>query len=47
MEKAYAVPFLHMSRFVVLSSRVRGWTISPSQMIYQDLADVWLAPAKK
>ena len=47
MEKAYAVPFLHMSRYVVLSSRVRGWTISPSQMIYQDLADVWLAPAKK
>lgn len=47
MTKAYAVPFLHMSRNVVLSSRVQGWTISPSQMIYQDLGDLWLSPAKK
>ena len=47
MAQAYAVPFLHMSRNVVLSSRVQGWTISPSQMIYQDLGDLWLSPAKK
>jgi peptide/nickel transport system substrate-binding protein len=47
MAQAYAVPFLHMSRNVVLSSRVQGWTISPSQMIYQDLGDLWLSSAKK
>ena len=47
MEKAYSVPVLYWNRIVLLNSRVRGWTISPSHMIYQDLADVWLAPAKK
>jgi peptide/nickel transport system substrate-binding protein len=47
MEKAYAVPLLYWNRIVVLNSRVQGWTISPTHMIYQDLADVWLAPAKK
>jgi peptide/nickel transport system substrate-binding protein len=47
MEKAYAVPLLYWNRIVVLNSRVQGWTISPTHMIYQDLADVWLAPARK
>jgi peptide/nickel transport system substrate-binding protein len=47
LEKAYAVPILYWNRIVVLNSRVHGWTISPTHMIYQDLADVWLAPAKK
>ena len=47
LEKAYAVPLLYWNRIVVLNSRVQGWTISPVHMIYQDLADVWLAPPKK
>jgi peptide/nickel transport system substrate-binding protein len=44
LEKAYAVPLLHWTRIVVHNSRVRGWTMSPLHMIYQDLGDVWLAP---
>jgi peptide/nickel transport system substrate-binding protein len=44
LEKAYAVPLLHWTRIVVHSSRLRGWTMSPLHMIYQDLGDVWLAP---
>jgi peptide/nickel transport system substrate-binding protein len=47
MEKAYAVPLLYWNRLVVMSSRVQGWTISPTHMIYQDLADIWLATEKK
>ena len=47
LEKAYAVPILFWKRIVVLSNRVQGWTMSPLHMTYQDLADVWLAPAKK
>jgi peptide/nickel transport system substrate-binding protein len=44
LEKAYAVPLLHWTRIVVHNSRLRGWTMSPLHMIYQDLGDVWLAP---
>ena len=47
MQKAYAVPILYWQRLAVLNSRVQGWTISPTHMIYQDLADVWLLPEKK
>jgi peptide/nickel transport system substrate-binding protein len=47
MEQAYAVPLLYWNRLVVMSRRVQGWTISPTHMIYQDLADVSLAPEKK
>ena len=44
LEKAYAVPLLHWNRIVVHNSRMRGWTMSPLHMVYQDLGDVWLAP---
>ena len=43
MEQAYCVPILWWHRIVVMNERVKGWTMSPSHMIYQDLADVWLA----
>ena len=45
MEQAYVVPLLWWYRIIATSPRVNGWTISPSHMIYQDLANVWLAPA--
>ena len=44
MEQAYTVPILWWFRIIVMNSRVNGWTISPSHMIYQDLASVWLTP---
>ena len=43
MEQAYSVPILWWHRIVVMNEAVKGWTMSPSHMIYQDLADVWLA----
>lgn len=43
MEQAYVVPILWWNRSVVLSSDVRGWEMTPSHYLNQDLADVWLA----
>ena len=43
MDQAYAVPLLWWQRIVVMNTKVRGWTMSPTHMIYQDLSDVWLA----
>ncbi|MEJ1977545.1 MAG: ABC transporter substrate-binding protein [Acetobacteraceae bacterium] len=45
LEQSYVVPVLWWHRIVVLNASVKGWTMSPSDMIYQDLADIWLAPA--
>ncbi len=43
MDQAYSVPILWWHRIVVMNEAVKGWTMSPSHMIYQDLAEVWLA----
>jgi peptide/nickel transport system substrate-binding protein len=43
LTEAYAVPILWWNRIIVNSSRVRGWDITPSHYLNQDLADVWLA----
>ena len=40
---AYTVPVLWWHRAVVMDRNVRGWTITPSHYIGQDLADVWLS----
>jgi peptide/nickel transport system substrate-binding protein len=42
-EKAYTVPIIWYHRLVVLHKQVKGWHISPSHYVGQDLADVWLA----
>ena len=42
LTEAYTVPTLWWNRIVVTSSRVKGWSITPSHFIGQDLADVWL-----
>jgi peptide/nickel transport system substrate-binding protein len=42
LTEAYAVPVLWWNRIVVMSRRVRGWHITPSHFLGQDLADVWL-----
>jgi len=44
LDQAYAIPLLWWRRTVVTNTRVNGWTMSPSHMLYQTLADVWLAP---
>ena len=45
-EQAYSVPLLWWQRIVVMNEKVKGWTMSPTHMIYQDLADVWLGGDK-
>ena len=44
LTEAYAVPVLWWNRIVITSSRVKGWNMTPSHYIGQDLTDVWLSP---
>ncbi|MDB5413342.1 MAG: peptide transporter substrate-binding protein [Rubritepida sp.] len=46
-EQAHSVPILWFQRIVVMNSRVQGWSMAPTHMIYQDLADLWLAPERR
>jgi peptide/nickel transport system substrate-binding protein len=41
--EAYSVPFLWLNRIVVTSSNVKGWKMTPTHLINQDLGTVWLA----
>ncbi len=40
---AYTVPVLWWQRSVVMDRNVRGWHVTPSHYLGQDLAEVWLA----
>ncbi len=40
---AYSVPVLWWHRTVVMDRNVRGWQITPSHYVGQNLAEVWLA----
>jgi len=42
LTEAYTVPLLWWNRIVATSSKVKGWSITPSHFIGQDLNDVWL-----
>jgi len=42
LDQAYSFPLLWLSRIVMLSSRVKGWSLTPSHLIGMDFADVWL-----
>lgn len=43
-DQAYMMPILWMQRITLMSSRVKGWRITPTHLVNQDLVDVWLAP---
>jgi len=43
-EQAHVVPLLWWHRIVPHNARVRGWTISPSHYLNNQLDAVWLAP---
>jgi len=47
LTQAYSVPLLWWNRIVVMSRRVRGWHMTPSHFLGQDLTDVWLDNAPK
>jgi peptide/nickel transport system substrate-binding protein len=42
LTEAATVPLLWWNRIVVSAAKFKGWNMSPSQYIGQDLADVWL-----
>ncbi len=42
LTEAATVPLLWWNRIIVSSAKFKGWNITPSQYIGQDLADVWL-----
>ena len=44
MTEAYTVPFLWWNRIIANSSRLKGWSTTPSHYIHQDLVDAWLEP---
>ncbi len=44
LTSANAVPILWWNRIIANSARVKGWTITPSHYLNQDLAGVWLEP---
>lgn len=44
LTQAYTVPLLWWNRIVVTSARLKGWSITPSHFIGQDLTDVWIEP---
>jgi len=42
LTEANAVPFLWWNRIVVTSQSVKGWHLTPSHYLEQDLTDAWL-----
>jgi peptide/nickel transport system substrate-binding protein len=44
LTEAYAVPFLWWNRIAAASAAMKGWHLTPSHYLDQDLADVWLDP---
>jgi peptide/nickel transport system substrate-binding protein len=42
LTEAYSVPVLWWNRIVVVSAKLKGWNMTPSHYIGQDLTDVWL-----
>ncbi|HEX9489368.1 MAG TPA: hypothetical protein VF930_03725, partial [Stellaceae bacterium] len=42
LTEAYAVPFLWWNRIVATSAAVKGWHLTPSHYLEQDLTEVWL-----
>jgi peptide/nickel transport system substrate-binding protein len=42
LTEAYTVPLLWWNRIVATSSKLKGWSITPSHFIGQDLTEVWI-----
>ena len=42
LTQAYNVPLLWWQRIVVNSKKIRGWQMTPSPYISQNLAEIWL-----
>jgi peptide/nickel transport system substrate-binding protein len=44
LTEAYTVPLLWWNRIAAVSSKLKGWSVTPSHFIGQDLTDVWIEP---
>jgi peptide/nickel transport system substrate-binding protein len=44
LTEAYTVPLLWWQRIVVMRSNIKGWGMTPSHLVGQDLETVWLKP---
>ena len=42
LDQAYTIPTIWWHRIIVLNRQLKGWHITPSHYVGQDLADVWL-----
>jgi peptide/nickel transport system substrate-binding protein len=42
LTEAYTVPLLWWNRIVATSSKLKGWSVTPSHFVGQDLTDVWM-----
>ena len=42
LTEAYSVPILWWNRIVITSAKLKGWNMTPSHYIGQNLTDVWL-----
>ena len=42
LEQSYTIPTIWWHRIIVTNSKLKGWHITPSHYVGQDLADVWL-----
>jgi peptide/nickel transport system substrate-binding protein len=42
LTEAFTVPLLWWNRIIVTAENFKGWNVSPSHYIGQDLAEVWL-----
>jgi peptide/nickel transport system substrate-binding protein len=43
LTEAYTIPTIWWHRIIVHNAQLKGWEITPSHYLNQDLADVWLA----
>ncbi|MDO5641145.1 MAG: ABC transporter substrate-binding protein [Paracoccus sp. (in: a-proteobacteria)] len=42
-EESYSLPVFWLERIVVMSADLKGWTFSPSNFLYLDQSETWLA----
>jgi peptide/nickel transport system substrate-binding protein len=42
LNDAYTIPTIWWQRTIVMDARIKGWKITPSHYLNQDLANVWL-----
>jgi peptide/nickel transport system substrate-binding protein len=42
LTEATTVPFMWWNRIIVTSTSLRGWYLTPSHYLEQDLTDVWM-----